>query len=304
MLVLLTIRINNMKQLDRSSIQGCIDLHIHSSFSDGTDTPAQIVRSAKQLGLAAIAITDHDTIDGVAEAEAAGLECGLEVIPGCEIAAETPYGEMHILAFWPDLENADFLQFLESQRLMRHARNSEILEKLKKFAINIDLAELAANSGGKLNSIGRPHIAKSLVSKKFALSIPDAFNKYLAAGRKAYVERKLMPPIEVFSVLKKAGATTIFAHPMALPAPLSWFEEQIANFSNLGLLDGLEAYHPEHDAAKLATTVGLAKKYKLLLSGGSDYHGKVKPTIYLGKGTGALRVPYRLLELLEESRGL
>ena len=293
-----------MTQSSQNSIKGCIDLHIHSTSSDGTDTPAQIVQQAKKIGLAAIALTDHDTVDGVFEASATGLECGLEVIPGCEIAAETPYGEMHILALWPNLENAAFLQLLAGQRQMREQRNWEILQKLKTFAINIDLAELAAEGGGNANSIGRPHIAKSLVGKKFALSIPDAFNKYLAAGRKAYVERKLMQPVEVLSVLKKAGATTVFAHPMALPAPLDWLEGQLAFFSGEGLLNALEAYHPEHNAAKSATAVGLAKKFKLLLSGGSDYHGNVKPNIQLGKGTGSLRVPLHLLELLKESRGM
>ena len=296
--------INKMKRLGPNSLHGCIDLHTHSSSSDGTDTPAQIVREAKKIGLAAIALTDHDTVDGVPEACAAGLECGVEVVPGCELAAETPYGEMHILAFWPKLDNADFLQLLKRQRQMREQRNHEVLEKLKTFAINIDVAELTAESGGNANSIGRPHIAKSLVSKKFALSIADAFNKYLAAGRKAYVERKLMQPEEVLFALKKAGATTVLAHPMALPAPLHWFEERLAFFSSQGLLNALEAYHPEHNAAKSATAVGLAKKFNLLLSGGSDYHGKVKPNIHLGKGTGSLRVPFELLELLKKSRAM
>ncbi len=292
----------NMTQANQNSIKGCIDLHIHSTSSDGTDTPTQIVQQAKKIGLAAIALTDHDTIDGVPEACRAGLECGLEVIAGCEIAAETPYGEMHIVALWPDLENNTFLQLLAKQHQMREQRNWEILEKLKAFAINIDASELTANSGGDSNSIGRPHIAKILVNKKFALSISDAFNKYLADGRKAYVERKLMQPVEVLSILKAVGATTVFAHPMALPAPLYWLEAQLATFSGEGLLNALEAYHPEHNAAKYATAVGLAKKFKLLLSGGSDYHGKVKPNIQLGKGTGSLRVPLHLLELLKESR--
>ena len=281
-----------------------IDLHIHSSSSDGTDSPAQIVRQAKALGLAAIALTDHDTVDGVPEALAAGRELGLEVVPGCEIAAETPYGEMHILGLWPDLEDSAFLQLLARQRQMREQRNQEILDKLKTFAINIEMAELNAEGGGNSNSTGRPHIARALMSKGFVSSISEAFNKYLAAGRKAYVDRKLMQPKDVLAVLKKSGATTVIAHPMALPAPLDWLDEQVAEFVSLGLLDAIEAYHPEHDAAKLAKAIALAKKYHLLLSGGSDYHGKIKPTIYLGKGTGSLRVCVQLLELMKAARGM
>lgn len=274
-------------------------MHIHSTASDGTDSPAQIVRLADDLGLEAIALTDHDTVDGLLEAQLVGQELGLEVIAGCELAARTPYGEMHIVGLWVNPEQSDFLELLAAQTKMRDERNREILALLSKLGIQIKIEELETGSG----SVGRPHIARILCKRGFASSVSDAFKRYLGAGKRAYVPRKLMSPAEVLEVLKKNGATTVFAHPMSLPAPIEWVDNTLAVLGGDGLLDALEVYHPEHNQLKTATVMELVKKHHLLMSGGSDYHGKVKSNVSLGRGNGSLRVPAHFLDELKKKRG-
>ena len=150
--------------------------------------------------------------------------------------------------------------------------------------------------------MGRPHIARVLVKKGFARSVPEAFRHYLVPGKPGYVARELLLPEEVMHALKQAGATTVIAHPMSLPAPTAWIGGEVARLAEAGLLDGIEAYHPEHNAAKVRYVENLAADLGLLLSGGSDYHGLVKPKISLGRGEGALRVQRALLDKIKAHR--
>ncbi|MBQ4132763.1 MAG: PHP domain-containing protein [Desulfovibrionaceae bacterium] len=290
-----------MAEQDNRPLAGFIDLHTHTTASDGTATPAEVVETAHGLGLDAIAITDHDCMDGVAEAVQTGLRLGQTVIPGCELAAHTPYGEMHIVGLWAEPGHKTLNNLLKEQQAMRELRFQEILAGLHRVGINLNKDEVAAETGGG-NSVGRPHIARALLRKGYAHSVQDAFKRYLVPGKAGYAPRRLLSPDEVLTALKEAGVTTVFAHPMSLPAPEGWVRKEAERLHMLGLLDGIEAYHPEHDKAKVQYVEQLAADLGLLLSGGSDYHGTVKPKIRLGFGEGRLRVPVELLAKMKSYR--
>ena len=289
-----------MEHFSNKPLAGLVDLHVHSTASDGTDAPAEIVRQAFSLGLEAIALTDHDCMDGVPEAQAEAEKTGLELIPGCELSTYTPYGEMHIVSLWLDRENSRVKALLARQIAMREERNHEILDMLRKVGIDISYSELESDGG----SVGRPHIALALIKRGFARSVSEVFKNFMVPGKPGFVPRKLLEPEEVLAEMKGCGAITVFAHPMSLPAPKSWLEEKVESLAGSGLLDGLEAYHPEHNSAKIAYVEELAGKHNLLLSGGSDYHGLVKPKIRLGVGDGRIRVPVELLDLMKERRAV
>lgn len=287
-----------------TSLAHCVDLHIHSTASDGTDSSATIVEMAVKLGLAAIALTDHDSVAGVPEAVRKGKELGLEVIGGCEFGVETPYGEMHIVSLWPDLRHRGLEALIEGQNICRQERNLEMLEKLNKlgFSLSLQEVEAEASSGGALASLGRPHIALAMQKKGYVQSVPEAFARYLSLGGKAFAPRRLLTPQAMLRELKNVGATTIIAHPLALGAPFDWLEELAGALGQQGLLDGLEAFHPEHDAGKTTKVLELAARHNLLVSGGSDYHGAVKPGIALGRGYGGLKVAEVYLHKMKERR--
>ena len=282
-------------------LAGLIDLHVHTTASDGALPPAQVVEMAHALGLEAVAITDHDCLDGIAEAMQAGARLAQEVIPGCELAADTPYGEMHIVGLWTLPGNPELDALLAMQQQMRECRYREILLALDRVGMPLSEDELLAEAGAG-RSIGRPHIARAMVRKGYVRSVADAFRLYLSPGKAGYVERRLLKPEEILQIVKKSGATTIFAHPMSLPAPPEWIRKEAARLCSLGLLDGIEAYHPEHDRKKIQYVEKLASELDLLLSGGSDFHGAVKPAIELGVGHGQLRVPVELLLQIKKHR--
>lgn len=279
-------------------------MHIHSTASDGTDSPATIVELAVKLGLAAIALTDHDTMAGVPEAMRRGGELGLEVIGGGEFGVETPYGEMHIVALWPDLRHPGLLALIEAQNAFREERNLEMLEKLNRLGFSLSLQDVEGVSafGVGASSLGRPHIALAMQKKGYVQSVSEAFARYLSLGGKAFAPRRLMTPKAMLCELKDAGATTIIAHPLALSAPFDWLEQVAGELGRSGLLDGLEAFHPEHDRGMINKVLEMAARHDLLVSGGSDYHGAVKPGIALGRGYGGLRVAEVYLHKIKERR--
>ena len=282
-----------------SKLTGCVDLHLHSTASDGTDTPAELVRQAARLGLSAIALTDHDTVGGLAEARAAvAATAGLELVPGCEISTATPYGEMHLLGFWPD-ETPAALAVLEGLALRRRDRNLAMLTKLAKLGIHINEGELAAEASGKI--IGRPHIASALLRLGAVRTRAEAFSRFLGKDGAAYVPRELPTPLEGLLLLRSLNAVTAVAHPLLLRAPLAWLQQYLGELAAAGL-DALEAYHSEHSAVQVRQIVDLAAKYGLLLCGGSDYHGQNKPDVAMGRGRGGLRIPALVLDKLKERR--
>lgn len=267
-----------------------IDLHIHSTASDGSDTPSAIAEKAASLHLAAFALTDHDTLDGLEEAEKAAQRVGIPFVRGCEISTSTEWGEAHLLGLWIPHETerlAELQSTLSSVRDARTERNIRMIEKLQNLGMDVTYEELAALAGNSV--IGRPHVAKLLCQKGIVKTSKEAFQQYLAKGKPAYTSRKLMPPEQAVELLKRSGAMIAMAHPRLLKASLEDLEKLIASLVPLGL-DALEAYHSEHNASDVRVCIDLAKKYGLVLTGGSDYHGASKPLVRMGYGKGSLCV--------------
>lgn len=272
-----------------------IDLHTHSNASDGTDSPRELIRRAKKLDLAAVALTDHDTLSGLDEAAEAGEEFGIELVRGVEVAAHTPHGEAHFLGLWlpssaPGLEKA-----LGDIRNGRALRNKRMLRKLAEGGMPLSMDDVLAEARGE--TVARPHIARALVKRGYVSSVQEVFATLLGENMPMYVPRAIPSPKDALAMLRAEGALTVFAHPMLLDAPLDWLDAFTAQLAEAGL-DAIEAWHSEHDAAGVRFCVDLAARHGLALSGGSDYHGSCKPHVRLGSGRGNIRIPWSVLETL------
>ncbi len=272
-----------------------IDLHTHSTASDGTDTPADLVRRAHEAGLAALALTDHDTLSGLAEAAETARGLGLECIRGLELAVSSPYGEVHLLGLWLPEATPILDKALQGIRRKRSERNREIVAKLKTAGYDISYDDVLEVAKGE--SVGRPHIAAVLVNKGYAATLKEIFATLLGDNGPMYVPRSMPTPEEGLALLQAEGATTAMAHPMLLKSPHTWLKAFVGRLAALGL-DALEAYHSDQDDAATRRCLALADQHSLALCGGSDYHGASKPAIRLGRGRGNIRVPYEILEKL------
>ncbi len=276
-----------------------VDLHTHTTASDGTDSPGELVRKAASLKLAAVAVTDHDTVSGLDEAEAAGREYGVEIIRGCELGVQGQYGEIHLLGLWLPKHSPALDAELARLRRHREERNLQILERLRTLGIHIDYQEVLDEAGGE--SVGRPHIARVLQNRGIVSGFAQAFQLYLGYTGAAYVPRTLLTPEEGVGMMANLGALVSFAHPMLIRCPPSWFDEILPRLKEAGL-GAIEAYHSEYSARDERFCVELAARYGLGLSGGSDYHGTAKPGVMLGRGKGGLRMTVALLDALKARR--
>jgi len=272
-----------------------IDLHTHSTASDGSLTPGGLVKHAKECGLSAISLTDHDTIDGVEEALAHGEALGIEVIPGVEISADFKL-EMHILGYFSKLKYKNMHKTLSSLRESREKRNPKIVNKLREMGFDISMEEVRQEAFGEI--VGRPHIAKVMVKKGFVSSIHEAFDKYLSIGRPAYFKKNKLTPKECIKEILNAGGVPVLAHPVMLGMNFQELDDTLASLKKDGLM-GIETYYVENSPEDTDCLVKLADKYDLIKTGGSDYHGSFKPDIEIGKGYGNLCVPYEVLEKLK-----
>ena len=276
-----------------------VDLHIHTSTSDGSYSPKEIVDLAKEQGLKAIAITDHDTIEGNGEAVAAGLDRGLEVIPGVEISVEWNKHPIHILGYYIDWENEDLASQLRSLIAFREERNPQIVKKLNLLGVQLSYDEVKEVAGE--GTVGRPHFAQVLVEKGYVKNEDQAFDKYLKRGASAYVDKRRLTPQDGICLIKDAGGIAVLAHPFTTDGIIDREMEQfICRFRQLGI-QGIEALYPLHTHQQTLQLQTLAKKYKLLVTGGTDFHGKQKPQVRLGTGFGNMRVPYDLVVELKKA---
>ncbi len=287
-------RMGIQKDMDRK----LVDLHTHSTASDGTDSPAALVARAHGLGLAAIALTDHDTLAGLAEAEQAGRELGIGVIRGCEISTRSQAGEHHILGLWIPARAEALDTWLDAVRRRRNERNAEMVARLRALGFDITLEEVRARASG---SVGRPHMAAVLAAKGYARDVAAAFRDYLGASGKAYVPKQVPSPEEAVRLLADMGATPVLAHPFLNAAAAPDVEALTRRLAACGLA-AIEAWHSSHSDADTRRCVELAKRFGLGLSGGSDYHGDNKPGVLLGTGHGGLRIPVAALEALRQRR--
>lgn len=276
-----------------------IDLHIHSTASDGTLSPREIIEAANKLGLRAIAITDHDTVDGSIEALQHQDSSRVEILPAIEMSASFDFGALHILGYLIRLDDLPLRQTVKVVQKARAKRNLQIVKKLKDLGVDITYDEISEASGG--GQIGRPHIAQVLVDKGVVQNINEAFLKLLKKGRPAYVERYRLLPVQAMQTILQAGGVPVLAHPFTLNAKTEADLDRIVAGLKQAGLKGLEAYYPSHGPVRTAQYERLAHRHGLVITGGSDFHGTVKPGVHIGFGGGDLRISYGLVEELKRS---
>jgi predicted metal-dependent phosphoesterase TrpH len=281
----------------------CIDLHIHSTASDGTLSPAEIIVLAARLGLGAIAITDHDSIAGSREALLHGIPDSLGFLTGVEISAEPPpsypgAGSIHILGYGFRLDDPELNRALEKLQDSRRGRNPEIIARLNKLGIDIRIEEVEREAAD--GQPGRPHIAKLLIKKGAARSMDDAFDRYLGNGKPAYVDKFRIEFSQAIGLINAAGGTPVLAHPCLLELE-RWeqLDDLLQEMMSMGL-KGLEVYYPLNSPEQTRQYSELAARHRLLMTGGTDFHGDIQPEIQLGVGKGDFHVPFRLYEKLME----
>jgi 3',5'-nucleoside bisphosphate phosphatase len=276
-----------------------IDLHIHSTASDGTLTPFEILALAETLHLGAISLTDHDAVDGNRDLLRTGVPRSIRFLTGIEISALPPplfpvSGSFHILGYGIDIEDKALNQTLITLQDARKNRNPYIIRKLNMLGIKVDLDQVSQFSGEC--QLGRPHIANYLVHEGFADSINEAFDKYLGKGKPAYVEKLRISCREAIKLILDAGGLPVLAHPYLLKLGKGVvFEELIVELKSIGL-KGIEIYYPEHPLESVRFYAKIAREYNLIITGGTDFHGEIKPEIKLGSGFGDLFVPYEIYE--------
>lgn len=275
-----------------------VDLHLHTTHSDGSLTPSQVIALAHEAGVTAAAITDHDITSGIPEAMQAGREHGIDIIPGVEISSLFGDAELHMLGYFLDWQDERLNRRLAVLRESRHRRNPKIIERLQAAGIDITYDEVRAVAG--TDSVGRPHIARVLIEKHVVTSAQEAFDLWLAEGRPAYVPRELPTPAEAIRWINDAKGLAVLAHPTWIKTPESTLSDLARRLKTDGLA-GIEVYYSTHTARQTREYLALAKQLDLLATGGSDFHGVTKPDISVGVGRGALRVPPSLVETMKRA---
>ncbi len=277
-----------------------IDLHVHTSMSDGTYSPAEVVHMAYEKRLRAIAITDHDTVAGVEPALRAAEDFGVQVIPGVEMSTEWPEGIMHILGYLIDVQDAPLLEALDRLRSGRMDRIPRIVEKLRSCNVIISAEDVRREAVG--GAPGRPHVAEIMMRHGYVRTIQEAFDRYLGKGAPAYVDKQKMSPSRAIRLIVEAGGLAVLAHPYSLnsetDAALEGILEELIGFG----LAGIEAYYPRHTKPQEKLYLNLAKKLHLAVTGGTDFHGGTKPEIELGRIPGHEPMPYNILDDLRQAR--
>ena len=276
----------------------CVDLHCHSTASDGTLAPAEVVKLAVDSGLSALALTDHDTIGGIPEAAAAAKKAGLDFLPGIEISCDVPKpATMHLLGYGVDPQSPILLDLTTRLIEARNDRNPRIIRKLNELGVSITMQEIEAEAGGTV--VGRPHIAAVLVRKGYVSSIKNAFDKYLAQGGAAYFDKERLTAAQAIGLVTQSCGIPVLAHPVQLRTENDAQLERIVKDLKDSGLQGLEVIHSDHDAEHVEKYTKLADRFGLLKTGGSDFHGTNKKDIPLGVARGR-RIPREFYEALAQ----
>jgi predicted metal-dependent phosphoesterase TrpH len=278
-----------------------VDLHIHTTASDGTFTPEQVISHAHQLRLKAIAITDHDTVAGSKEALGSGVPPSLGFLTGVEISATPPpfypgSGSFHLLGYSIRLDDPNLNRTLEKLQQARKNRNPAIINRLNELGISITLDEVRKEAG--VGQLGRPHIAQLMVKKGVVASINEAFDQFLGTGKPAYVDKQRVECFKAIEIIQDAGGVPVLAHPGLLDYQTeNQLDELIGKLKKAGI-QGVEVYYSGHTPDQTRLYAALAQRHDLLMTGGSDFHGAIQPEIEMGSGQGDLIVPYELFKKL------
>jgi len=281
-------------------MNGFIDLHLHTTRSDGSMSPAEIVMHAKYEGLSALAITDHDTVSGNEEAILEGRRLGLRVIPGIELSISFGQGELHLLGYFVDYQNEELQKYLVEIRAHRKRRNPLIIQKLKNLGFELNLQEIRrkANNG----NVGRPHIAAAMVAANYVSTYKEAFDLYLRKNGPAYVPKEILTIGEGIGLIRQFGGVPVLAHPMTLDfRTIRDLRAFIAQLKEKGL-GGIEVYHPGASPRQIQVLENIARQMELCITGGSDFHGLELNPAEGGLGRAIARLPSLLLDSLESVR--
>lgn len=259
-----------------------IDLHAHTTASDGSLTPTELVEKAAGLGLAALAVTDHDTIGGLSKALAAAADAGIELVPGVELSVEDDSGRFHLLGLLIDPEDETLLRTLEEIRKSRAERNAQMAEKMEALGLPVTMDDVRAEAGEDAQVIARPHFAQALIKKGVVGSVAEAFEKYLSTGKPLYLPKQVLTPKDAIALIHGAGGVAVMAHPGLVPLDDDALAARVERLATDAGLDGIEAYYSQHTQAQTERFLGLAKRLNIIVSGGSDFHGTPKPHVPLG----------------------
>lgn len=279
-----------------------VDLHSHSTASDGSEKPAALIEQALEIGLSALALTDHDTQDGVADAKVAAVSTDLELIPGTELSLEYDAGGMHLVVLWLEPGPGALQDRLQALRVGRDQRNETMAQRLTELGMAVSAEEILEEGGS--GSIGRPHIAAVMMRKGYVTTIEEAFELWLSSGKPAYIGRPRLSPEEAIQLARASGAVPILAHPHTLGINRAHEMADLLHRLIPAGLVGLEAFCAGYRRHEREGYADLARRFGLVPAGGSDYHGAYKPGLSLGSGYGDLVVPDALVDELRSHAGV
>jgi predicted metal-dependent phosphoesterase TrpH len=290
---------HNRCQGERNDLfMNACDLHLHSTASDGTFTPTQVVELAREKGLEAIALTDHDSLAGVAEAKDAGKRLGIRVLSGVEISVEYVSKTVHMLAYCFDAGSAVLQAAMAKLVEGRDERNRKIVKRLAELGMTVDYDEVVAEASGDV--VARPHFARVLIRQGYVADMQEAFDKYLARGCPAYCERLRFSPDDAVALIREAGGVSVLAHPKFIVLHEGENLDDLVRTLKKAGLAGIECHYSLHSEEETAEYLELAERYDLIVTGGSDFHGDAKDGIEMGTGLGNLHVPVSCADALEE----
>jgi predicted metal-dependent phosphoesterase TrpH len=275
-----------------------IDLHVHSHYSDGTHSPSEVVELAHQKGVVALALTDHDTLDGIPETVAAGQTLGIDIVAGIELSTIHHNQEIHLLAYGFDWQNPSLIHQITTLQASRNIRNSEAVTRLNELGLSLTYDEVKTIAGK--GTVGRPHIAQVLLEKGYVNTFQEAFTQYLGEKAPAYIPRDLPSTTQAIEWIRQAGGVTSLAHPNWIKQKGKAFLTFCKELQEAGL-HALEVFYSTHTPRQISFFLQCTRQLDLLVTGGSDFHGTHRPDIAIGVGRGNLKVPMTLLEPLRQA---
>lgn len=279
-------------------MEGYIDLHTHSNKSDGSQTPAEVVRTAEKAGLSAIALTDHDSVSGVKEAVEEGRRCGVEVVPAIEFSAISPT-QNHILGYYMDVDNPLLTETLKKLNEIRNRRMGETCRLLNLHGFDVTVEEVKKLAPGGI--VGRAHFARLMVNKGQIGSVKEAFDLYLGTGKPCFCGDQHLSEEDTIDLIHRCGGLAFVAHLHQIKLDDDRLVKLLLHLKDCGL-DGIEGYHSEYTSDMQEKYQSMAVKYGFLMSGGTDYHADMKPHISIGTGLGNMKIPYSVLEKIKNAR--